>query len=120
MTLGYSLSPNIQLPNSGISSSNRLAHNASWEPNTINDTELLTDERSSGPRTERLIAALLPMKADKAPDSKAEDGPSTKPQKPPLLGTLDLEERVKGELQSVGVALDDEVCFVRRRFIVTV
>lgn len=86
----------------------RLNHNRNWEPSAIKDDELSTDERSVGPLTERLVAALLPNKPDKPPDQGKEEG-SSKSLKPISLNVMDLEDRLKAELIAAGLIGDEEV-----------
>jgi hypothetical protein len=70
---------------------------------------LASDERGVGPLTERLVSALLPLKNEKPGDGSKDDGPSIKQPKQPPLPTIDIEERLKGELQMTGVVVEDGV-----------
>jgi transcriptional adapter 3 len=106
---GHPLSTPVSAPHTEQTVAERLAHNGAWDPATLKDDELSTDERSIGPLTERLVAALLPTNGSKPPESSKEEGSSKVVIKPPALNVVDLEERIKGELLAAGLITDEEV-----------
>lgn len=83
-----------------------------WDPSTLMEADLLTEERSHGPLTERLMSALLPM-----PDSTvwkgvkaAEDAMEGRPggtgaaaAKREKVNVIDLEERVQDTMRFHGL-----------------
>ncbi|KIK47691.1 hypothetical protein CY34DRAFT_190779 [Suillus luteus UH-Slu-Lm8-n1] len=83
-----------------------------WDPSTLMEADLLTEERSHGPLTERLMSALLPM-----PDSTvwkgvkaAEDAMEGRPggtgaaaAKREKVNVVDLEERVQDTMRYHGL-----------------
>ena len=108
---GHPLSTPVTAPHTEQSVEERLAHNGTWEPSALKDDELSTDERSVGPVTERLVAALLPAHTDKPPDQGKEEG-SSKSAKQPILNVMDLEDRLKSELMAAGLFTNEEVRYV--------
>lgn len=99
-----------------------------WEPSTLMDTDLLSEERSHGPLTERLVSALIPMqsatewKGVKAAEEAMEGRPGTNGAAAAAardkLNVADLEERVKNVMRFHGL-LDEVVslscCIVNNR-----
>ncbi|KAG1778387.1 histone acetyltransferases subunit 3-domain-containing protein [Suillus placidus] len=97
-------------------SSGRLGESSTsapkWDPSTLMEADLLTEERSHGPLTERLMSALLPM-----PDSTvwkgvkaAEDAMEGRPggtgaaaAKREKVNVVDLEERVQDTMRFHGL-----------------
>ncbi|CCM05762.1 uncharacterized protein FIBRA_07995 [Fibroporia radiculosa] len=80
-----------------------------WEPSTLMESDLLTEERGHGPLTERLISALIPMhdstewKGVKAAEEAMEGRPGTNGAAAAAardkLNVADLEDRVKNVLR---------------------
>ncbi|KAH9948140.1 histone acetyltransferases subunit 3-domain-containing protein [Amylocystis lapponica] len=76
-----------------------------WEPSTLMETDLLTEERGHGPLTERLLSALIPMqnatewKGVKAAEEAMEGRPGTNGAAAAAardkLNVADLEDRIR-------------------------
>lgn len=90
-----------------------------WEPSTLMETDLLTEERGHGPLTERLVTALIPMhnaewRGVKAAEEAMEGRPGTNGAAAAAardkLNVADLEERVRNVLRFHGL-LDEIVSF---------
>jgi len=111
LTYGHALSVPISATHVEQSVAQRMAHNGAWDPSSLKDDELSTDERGIGPVTERLVAALLPTPGEKPPDPSREEGSSKSVAKQPPLNVMDLEERIKGELMAAGLLADEEPDF---------
>lgn len=89
-----------------------------WEPSTLMETDLLTEERGHGPLTERLVSAMIPMqnatewKGVKAAEEAMEGRPGTNGAAAAAardkLNVADLEERVKNVMRFHGL-LDEIV-----------
>ncbi|KAH7928155.1 hypothetical protein BV22DRAFT_1030975 [Leucogyrophana mollusca] len=93
-----------------------------WDPSTLAESDLLAEERSHGPLTERLISALLPM-----PDSTvwkgvkaAEDAMEGRPggtgaaaARKEKVNVADLEERIQDTMRFHGL-LDNPPDFTAR------
>ncbi|KZT36199.1 hypothetical protein SISSUDRAFT_1063859 [Sistotremastrum suecicum HHB10207 ss-3] len=108
---GHSLIPTTHATSSAPSTSARLSHNANWDPSKITDMELITDERGTGPLAERLVSAMLDVKADKPePPTTGKDEEKTAKSvfKGPYMHAMDLEDRLKAELQAIGLFQEDE------------
>ncbi|KAL6308672.1 histone acetyltransferases subunit 3-domain-containing protein [Sparassis latifolia] len=97
-------------PVSNAASSSTLPR---WEPSTLMETDLLTEERSHGPLTERVVSALIPMqnatewKGVKAAEEAMEGRPGTNGAAAAAardkLNVADLEDRVKNVLRFHGL-----------------
>ncbi|PCH38632.1 hypothetical protein WOLCODRAFT_136374 [Wolfiporia cocos MD-104 SS10] len=84
-----------------------------WEPSTLQEADLLTEERGHGPLTERLVSALIPMhnatewKGVKAAEEAMEGRPGTNGAAAAAardkLNVADLEDRVKNVLRFHGL-----------------
>ncbi|KZT03474.1 uncharacterized protein LAESUDRAFT_333434 [Laetiporus sulphureus 93-53] len=84
-----------------------------WEPSTLMETDLLTEERGHGPLSERLVSALIPMhdatewKGVKAAEEAMEGRPGTNGAAAQAardkLNVADLEDRVKNVLRFYGL-----------------
>lgn len=84
-----------------------------WEPATLAEADLLTEERGHGPLTERLVSALIPMqnatewKGVKAAEEAMEGRPGTNGAAAQAardkLNVADLEERVKNVMRFHGL-----------------
>ncbi|KAI0927872.1 hypothetical protein AcW1_005282 [Taiwanofungus camphoratus] len=84
-----------------------------WEPSTLMETDLLTEERGHGPLTERLVSAMIPMqnatewKGVKAAEEAMEGRPGTNGAAAAAardkLNVADLEERVKNVMRFHGL-----------------
>ncbi|EMD34328.1 hypothetical protein CERSUDRAFT_117206 [Gelatoporia subvermispora B] len=84
-----------------------------WEPSTLMETDLLTEERGHGPLTERLVSALIPMhdatewKGVKAAEEAMEGRPGTNGAAAAAardkLNVADLEERIKNVMRYHGL-----------------
>ncbi|KAI0737969.1 histone acetyltransferases subunit 3-domain-containing protein [Daedaleopsis nitida] len=87
-----------------------------WEPSTLAEPDLLTEERGHGPLTERVMSALIPMndalewKGVKAAEEAMEGRPGTNGAAAAAardkLNVADLEERMKNVMRYHGL-LDD-------------
>ena len=84
-----------------------------WEPSTLAEPDLLTEERGHGPLTERVVSALIPMhdatewKGVKAAEEAMEGRPGTNGAAAAAardkLNVADLEERMKGVMRHHGL-----------------
>ncbi|KZT74031.1 hypothetical protein DAEQUDRAFT_285768 [Daedalea quercina L-15889] len=84
-----------------------------WEPSTLSEPDLLTEERGHGPLTERLVTALIPMhnatewKGVKAAEEAMEGRPGTNGAAAAAardkLNVADLEDRVTNVLRFHGL-----------------
>ncbi|OBZ75066.1 Chromatin-remodeling complexes subunit ngg1 [Grifola frondosa] len=84
-----------------------------WEPSTLMETDLLTEERGHGPLTERLVSALIPMhdatewKGVKAAEEAMEGRPGTNGAAAAAardkLNVADLEDRIKNVMRFHGL-----------------
>ncbi|OCH88235.1 hypothetical protein OBBRIDRAFT_758549 [Obba rivulosa] len=84
-----------------------------WEPSTLMEADLLTEERGHGPLTERLVSALIPMhdttewKGVKAAEEAMEGRPGTNGAAAAAardkLNVADLEERIKNVMRHHGL-----------------
>ncbi|KAI6046755.1 histone acetyltransferases subunit 3-domain-containing protein [Pisolithus marmoratus] len=83
-----------------------------WDPSTLSEPDLLTEERSHGPLTERLISALLPMpdvtvwKGVKAAEEAMEGRPGgtgAAAARREKVNVADLEERVQDTMRFHGL-----------------
>ncbi len=93
-------------------------HLPKWEPSTLAEQDLLTEERGHGPLTERVVSALIPMndalewKGVKAAEEAMEGRPGTNGAAAAAardkLNVADLEERMKNVMRYHGL-LDDIV-----------
>lgn len=100
--------------------SSSMAPLPKWEPSTLSENDLITEERGHGPLTERLVSALIPMqnatewKGVKAAEEAMEGRPGTNGAAAQAardkLNVADLEERVKNVMRFHGI-LEDIVCF---------
>ena len=101
---------NIPPPNKGIR----------WDPATLTEQDLITEEHGSGPLTERMFSSFLYMPGSVKEDDDAFAGASFNPSG---LGTKggpgmgrgvgqgtvgDLEERLMKECKALGLIMDDE------------
>ncbi len=92
-----------------------------WEPSTLAEPDLLTEERGHGPLTERVVSALIPMhdatewKGVKAAEEAMEGRPGTNGAAAAAardkLNVADLEERMKVVMRHHGL-LDDIVSHI--------
>lgn len=83
-----------------------------WEPSTLQEADLLSEERGHGPLTERLVSALIPMqnatewKGVKAAEEAMEGRPGTNGAAAAAardkLNVADLEERIKNVMRFYG------------------
>jgi len=104
-----------------------------WEPSTLQESDLLTEERGHGPLTERLVSAMIPMqnatewKGVKAAEEAMEGRPGTNGAAAQAardkMNVADLEERVKNvmrfhgfldELPDYSEAVDDPIATALR------
>ncbi|KAI0628785.1 histone acetyltransferases subunit 3-domain-containing protein [Trametes polyzona] len=84
-----------------------------WEPSTLGDTDLLTEERGHGPLTERVVSALIPMhdatewKGVKAAEEAMEGRPGTNGAAAAAardkLNVADLEDRMRNVMRHHGL-----------------
>ncbi|KAI0373189.1 hypothetical protein BV20DRAFT_795923 [Pilatotrama ljubarskyi] len=84
-----------------------------WEPSTLGDTDLLTEERGHGPLTERVVSALIPMqdatewKGVKAAEEAMEGRPGTNGAAAAAardkLNVADLEDRMRNVMRFHGL-----------------
>ncbi|KAI6009576.1 histone acetyltransferases subunit 3-domain-containing protein [Pisolithus orientalis] len=83
-----------------------------WDPSTLSEPDLLTEERSHGPLTERLISALLPMpdvtvwKGVKAAEEAMEGRPGgtgAAAARREKVNVADLEERIQDTMRFHGL-----------------
>ena len=84
-----------------------------WEPSTLGEPDLLTEERGHGPLTERVVSALIPMhdatewKGVKAAEEAMEGRPGTNGAAAAAardkLNVADLEERLKNVMRHHGL-----------------
>ena len=84
-----------------------------WEPSTLSEPDLLTEERGHGPLTERVVSALIPMhdvtewKGVKAAEEAMEGRPGTNGAAAAAardkLNVADLEERMKVVMRHHGL-----------------
>ncbi|KAH7890086.1 histone acetyltransferases subunit 3-domain-containing protein [Phlebopus sp. FC_14] len=83
-----------------------------WDPSTLSEPDLLTEERTHGPLTERLISALLPIsdvavwKGVKAAEDAMEGRPGgtgAAAARREKLNVADLEERVQDTMRFHGL-----------------
>ncbi len=91
-----------------------------WEPSTLMEADLVTEERGHGPLTERLVSALIPMqnatewKGVKAAEEAMEGRPGTNGAAAQAardkLNVADLEDRVRNVMRFHGL-LDEIVGF---------
>jgi transcriptional adapter 3 len=102
-----------------------VAPQPKWDPSTLTEPDLVTEERGHGPLTERLISALLPM-----PDSTvwkgvkaAEDAMEGRPgggggaaARREKMNVGDLEERIRDTMRFHGL-LDKAVRFFSPVFV---
>ncbi|KAJ3524687.1 hypothetical protein NM688_g8518 [Phlebia brevispora] len=89
-----------------------------WEPSTLSESDIVTEERGHGPLTERLVSALIPMQSStewkgvKAAEEAMEGRPGTNGAAAQAardkLNVADLEDRVKNVLRFYGI-LDEVV-----------
>lgn len=89
-----------------------------WEPSTLADLDLATEERGHGPLTERVVSALIPMhdatewKGVKAAEEAMEGRPGTNGAAAAAardkLNVADLEDRMRNVMRHHGL-LDDIV-----------
>lgn len=89
-----------------------------WEPSTLGDIDLVTEERGHGPLTERVVSALIPMhdatewKGVKAAEEAMEGRPGTNGAAAAAardkLNVADLEDRMRNVMRFHGL-LDDIV-----------
>ena len=87
-----------------------------WEPSTLAEPDLLTEERGHGPLTERVVSALIPMhdstewKGVKAAEEAMEGRPGTNGAAAAAardkLNVADLEERMKVVMRHHGLLED--------------
>ncbi|KAI0781488.1 histone acetyltransferases subunit 3-domain-containing protein [Trametes elegans] len=87
-----------------------------WEPSTLGDTDLLTEERGHGPLTERVVSALIPMhdatewKGVKAAEEAMEGRPGTNGAAAAAardkLNVADLEDRMRNVMRFHGLLSD--------------
>ncbi|KAI0333155.1 hypothetical protein GY45DRAFT_1245565 [Cubamyces sp. BRFM 1775] len=84
-----------------------------WEPSTLGDSDLLTEERGHGPLTERVVSALIPMhdatewKGVKAAEEAMEGRPGTNGAAAAAardkLNVADLEDRMRKVMRFHGL-----------------
>lgn len=84
-----------------------------WEPSTLMEADLLTEERGHGPLTERLVSALIPMhnatewRGVKAAEEAMEGRPGSNGAAAAAardkLNVADLEDRIKNVLRFHGL-----------------
>ncbi|KAI0699661.1 histone acetyltransferases subunit 3-domain-containing protein [Cytidiella melzeri] len=106
--------PGTAAVRSGISlpGSSSVAPLPRWEPSTLQESDLLTEERGHGPLTERLVSAMIPMqnatewKGVKAAEEAMEGRPGTNGAAAQAardkMNVADLEERVKNVMRFHG------------------
>ncbi|KAI0345002.1 hypothetical protein BDW22DRAFT_1326233 [Trametopsis cervina] len=104
-----------------------------WEPSTLQESDVLTEERGHGPLTERLVSAMIPMqnatewKGVKAAEEAMEGRPGTNGAAAQAardkMNVADLEERVKSvmrfhgfldEMPDYSEAVDDPIATALR------
>lgn len=91
-----------------------------WEPSTLAEHDLLTEERGHGPLTERLVSALLPAPdpngwkgvkaAEEAMEGRSAGGANAAAERDKMT-VADLEDRIKDSMRFLGL-LDDKVCLL--------
>ena len=84
-----------------------------WEPSTLSEPDLLTEERGHGPLTERLVSALIPLqnatewKGVKAAEEAMEGRPGTNGAAAQAardkLNVADLENRIRAVMRFHGI-----------------
>ena len=88
---------------------------ARWDPATLGDADAVREDYGSGPLTEHLFSALLPVPRaeDPLPPLYSEDHHGLGMGRATGQGTVgDLEDRLMEECRSLGILLDQkEVCF---------
>lgn len=92
-----------------------------WEPSTLAEGDLVSEERGHGPLTERLVNALIPMtnatewKGVKAAEEAMEGRPGTNGAAAQAardkLNVADLEDRIRAVMRYHGI-LDDMVGYL--------
>ena len=87
---------------------------ARWDPATLGDVDAVREDYGSGPLTERLFSALLPVPREEVPLPPlcSEDHHGLGMGRATGQGTVgDLEDRLMEECRSIGILLDQkEVC----------
>ncbi|KIJ92068.1 hypothetical protein K443DRAFT_685481 [Laccaria amethystina LaAM-08-1] len=91
-------------------SSSFLAPKATWDPSTLQDTDLLSEERGHGPLTDRVISSLFPIpdvwKGVKAAEDAMEGRPGgsgAAAARRERLNVTDLEARVRDTMRFHGL-----------------
>lgn len=104
----------------GLSGQQASAPVPKWDPSTLMEPDLLTEEKGHGPLTERLISALLPMpdmtvwKGVKAAEDAMEGRPGgsgAAAARREKMNVADLEERIRDTMRFHGL-LDGAVSLV--------
>ncbi|EGN96397.1 hypothetical protein SERLA73DRAFT_186126 [Serpula lacrymans var. lacrymans S7.3] len=89
-----------------------LSPGQKWDPSTLMESDLLVEERSHGPLTERLVSALLPMpdvtvwKGVKAAEDAMEGRPGgsgAAAARKEKMNVVDLEERIQDTMRFHGL-----------------
>jgi transcriptional adapter 3 len=92
--------------------SSSLAPTPKWDPSTLMEPDLLSEEKGHGPLTERLISALLPMpdisgwKGVKAAEDAMEGRPGgsgAAAARREKMNVSDLEERIRDTMRFYGL-----------------
>lgn len=88
-----------------------------WEPSTLAEPDLLTEERGHGPLTERLLSALIPAPdpngwkgvkaAEEAMEGRSAGGANAAAERDKMT-VADLEERIRDSVRFLGL-LDEKV-----------
>lgn len=90
-----------------------------WDPSTLMESDLVTEDRGHGPLTERVISALLPMhdptgwKGVKAAEDAMEGRPGgsgAAAARRERLNVTDLEARIRNTMQFHGLLVDVVRC----------
>jgi transcriptional adapter 3 len=97
---------------SSLPGSSSMAPLPRWEPSTLQESDLLTEERGHGPLTERLVSAMIPMqdatewKGVKAAEEAMEGRPGTNGAAAQAardkMNVADLEDRVRNVMRFHG------------------
>ncbi|KAF6758581.1 histone acetyltransferases subunit 3-domain-containing protein [Ephemerocybe angulata] len=92
-----------------------VAPKPTWDPSSITDGDLLSEDKGHGPLTERVISALLPIRSEFKGVKAAEDAMEGRPggsgaaaARRERLNVSDLESRIRDTMRYHGL-LDDTV-----------
>lgn len=101
----------------------RLGSLPRWEPSTLAEPDLLTEERGHGPLTERVLSALLPAPdpngwkgvkaAEEGMEGRSAGGANAAAERDKMT-VADLEDRIRDSIRFLGLA-DDKVRLHSRR-----